>query len=93
MELTARGYHSVFRVARTLADLDGGKDRPAAPGRSAVLSRAGRRSAARGIALDPDPKVRVCIKCEAKSWCVALSLLALSDENNIELSKPRALRV
>ena len=32
-----------------------GKDRPAASGRSAVLSRAGGRSAPRGIARDPDP--------------------------------------
>ena len=49
MRLTARGYHRVLRVARTLADLDGGGDvarihiaealthRRVVPGRQAVL--------------------------------------------------------
>ena len=50
MRLSARGYHRVLRVARTLADLDGcGKNRPAASGRSAVVSCAGRRRQARGV--------------------------------------------
>ena len=51
MRLSARGYHRVLRVARTLADLDGaGKDRPRASGRGAVLSGARRRGAAGGLA-------------------------------------------
>jgi magnesium chelatase family protein len=47
MRLSARGYHRVLRVARTLADLDRvEQDRPAASGESFVLSR-GRGSAQR----------------------------------------------
>ena len=50
MRLSARGYHRVLRVARTLADLDGAEQgRPRASGRGAVLPRADRRGAARGV--------------------------------------------
>jgi magnesium chelatase family protein len=48
MHLSARGYHRVLRVARTLADLDGAEK----VGRlhlAAVLPRAHRRSAAGGV--------------------------------------------
>ena len=50
MRLSARGYHRVLRVARTLADLDGAHEgRPRAPRRGVVLSRARRRGAPRGM--------------------------------------------
>ena len=46
MRLSARGYHRVLRVARTLADLD---SRPRASRRSAVLPRADRRDQKGGV--------------------------------------------
>ena len=50
MRLSARGYHRVLRVARTLADLDGadkvGRD---SPRRGAVIPGAHRRDQARGV--------------------------------------------
>jgi magnesium chelatase family protein len=49
MRLSARGYHRVLHVARTLADLDGSASRTPAPGGGFVLSRAGRRDQARGL--------------------------------------------
>jgi magnesium chelatase family protein len=53
MRLSARGYHRVLRVARTLARRSRwrGKNRPAASGRSLVVPRAGRGSAKRGVAV------------------------------------------
>ncbi|MCK7472896.1 MAG: hypothetical protein MZV49_04020 [Rhodopseudomonas palustris] len=50
MQLSARGYHRVLRVARTLADLDGAAAvSRRASGRSAVLPGAGRGFSARGV--------------------------------------------
>ena len=50
MHLSARGYHRVLRVARTLADLDGSREgRPRASGRGLVLPGAGRRDAPRRV--------------------------------------------
>jgi predicted ATPase with chaperone activity len=50
MRLSARGYHRVLRVARTLADLDGAdKVGKRAYRGSFVLSCTGRRSSARGL--------------------------------------------
>ena len=51
MRLSARGYHRVLRVARTLADLDGaGGQCRAHPSRGgAVLSRVGRRDPPGGV--------------------------------------------
>jgi len=50
MRLTARGYHRVLRVARTLADLDGRQGRTRALSGGFVLSRARRRNQARSLA-------------------------------------------
>ena len=50
MQLSARGYHRVLRVARTLADLDGAeKRRPGAFRRGFVLPLALRRNPPRGL--------------------------------------------
>jgi magnesium chelatase family protein len=57
MRLSARGYHRVLRVARTLADLDGREDVPRAPRRSAVLPGADRRGAARGLGDAADHRI------------------------------------
>ena len=48
MRLSARGYHRVLRVARTLADLDGAEKIGRLHLPSVVLSRARRRCPARG---------------------------------------------
>ena len=57
MKLTARGYHRVLRVARTLADLDGAEKIGRLHLAEALSYRAlAERSAAGGVALDPDPK-------------------------------------
>ena len=50
MRLSARGYHRVLRVARTLADLDGAeKVGRVHPGRGAELPGADRRSEKGGL--------------------------------------------
>ena len=62
MRLSARGYHRVLRVARTLADLDGAEtDRPRAPRRGAVLPGARRRGQAGGVSWS----VAVCLELPA----------------------------
>ena len=72
MRLSARGYHRVLRVARTLADLDGATQvAPRASGRGAVLPRARRRSAAGGVSGRRLPAGRIMMRKVNRNYTAA----------------------